>query len=171
MLKDPYALVIPDGTEVIRNSQYEETDYERVFIPKSVSQIENYAFDGCKNLKEVVIEEGSKLKIIGKDSFRNCNSLTKMTFPEGLEKIGFYSFWETGLETIEFPVSLRTIAQGAFNGCKSLKAVKFNEGLEVLGTNEYPENKGKRWFGVFEKSTLEKVELPSILRRIEYNAF
>ena len=45
---------------------------------------------------------------------------------------------ETGLESIEFPVSLRTIAQGAFNKCKSLKTAKFNEGLEVLGTDEYP---------------------------------
>ena len=94
-----------------------------------------------------------------------------MTFPEGLEKIDLNAFEETELENIEFPASLRTIAQGAFNGCKSLKTVKFNEGLEVLGTDEYPEDKSKRWFGVFEKSALEKVEFPSTLRRIEYNAF
>ena len=44
-----------------------------------------------------------------------------------------------------------------------------NEGLEVLGTDEYPGNDGN-WYGVFEKSALEYVELPSTLKRIEYCA-
>ena len=48
--------------------------------------------------------------------------------------------------------------------------MKFNEGLEVLGTDEYTD-KGGMWYGVFYESTLEKVELPSTLKRIEYNAF
>ena len=68
------------------------------------------------------------------------------------------------------PASLRTIAQGAFYKCESLKTVKFNEGLEVLGTDEYPDD-GGRWFGVFEESSIESVELPSTLKRIEYCAF
>lgn len=45
-----------------------------------------------------------------------------------------------------------------------------NEGLEVLGTNEYPDGDGM-WYGVFACSSLESVELPSTLKRIEYNAF
>ena len=85
-------LVVPDGTEVIGNSKYSGEDYVGVFIPKSVSRIGDFAFDGCKNLKEVIIEERSKLKIIGKDAFRNCSSLVKITFPEGLEKVGGYAF-------------------------------------------------------------------------------
>ena len=44
MLKDPHALVMPDGTEVIKNGEYMGKDYERVFIPKSVIKIEDYAF-------------------------------------------------------------------------------------------------------------------------------
>ena len=62
------------------------------------------------------------------------------------------------------------IAQGAFNGCENLKTVKFNEGLKVLGTNEYISN-NKRWRGVFEKSAVERVELPSTLKRMEYSVF
>ena len=45
-----------------------------------------------------------------------------------------------------------------------------NEGLETLGTNEYPDGDGG-WCGVFEGSALERVDLPSTLRRIEYNVF
>ena len=45
-----------------------------------------------------------------------------------------------------------------------------NGGLEVLGTDEYTPD-GRTWYGVFQESTLESVELPSTLKRIEYNAF
>ena len=69
MLKDPYALVVPDGTKVITSHQYGKTDYERVFIPKSVTKIEASAFKGCENLKHVVFEEGSKLEEIGRYCF------------------------------------------------------------------------------------------------------
>ena len=48
--------------------------------------------------------------------------------------------------------------------------MKFGEGLEILGTNEYPDN-GNLWYGVFEESSIESVELPSTLKRIEYWAF
>lgn len=51
MMKDPHALVIPDGTKTIEESQYKGTDYEKVFVPKSVAKIRNYAFEDCKSLK------------------------------------------------------------------------------------------------------------------------
>ena len=80
------------------------------------------------------------------------------------------SFSEIGLESVEFPASLRTIEQCAFCQCKNLKYAKFGEGLEVLGTDEYLED-GKMYCGVFEESAVERVELPSTLKRIEYSAF
>ena len=87
MLKDPHALVIPDGTEVIRYKQYEETDYERVFIPKGVTEIKSGAFSECESLKEVVFEEGSMLKTIGNWVFDGCSNLAKINLPEGLKSI------------------------------------------------------------------------------------
>ena len=93
-----------------------------------------------------------------------------MQFSEGLEKIGRFAFYASGLEQLEFPASLRTVSQAAFAKCKSLRTVKFGEGLEVLGTDERP-GEGKLWHGVFAESALENVELPSTLKRIEYGAF
>ena len=54
--------------------------------------------------------------------------------------------------------------------CKSLRTVKFGEGLEALGTDEYSDN-GKMWYGVFQESSIESVDLPSTLQRIEYCVF
>ena len=71
---------------------------------------------------------------------------------------------------MKFPASLRTVVQSAFYKCESLKTVKCDEGLEVLGTDEYDDD-GNMWCGVFEKSSIESVELPSTLKRMEYSAF
>ena len=71
MLKDPHALVVLNGTEIIKDSQYERKNYETVFVPKSVTEIGNNAFEDCRNLKEVVFEEESKLEKIGQDCFQN----------------------------------------------------------------------------------------------------
>ena len=87
-----------------------------------------------------------------------------------LEKIGIAAFEATGLESVEFPASLRTVSQAAFAKCESLKTVRFSKGLEILGTDEYPDN-GRMWFGVFEETSVERVELPSTLKRIEYSVF
>ena len=112
----------------------------------------------------------STLKRIEYRAFLRCKNLKYLTFPAGLEKIGRYAFSESGLESAEFPASLRAISQGAFSECKSLRTAKFNEGLEALGTNECQDN-GRMYLGVFENSSLENVQLPSTLKRIEYEAF
>lgn len=110
------------------------------------------------------------MKTVEKYAFFQCENLKSITFSEGLEKIEVYAFWGNGCESLEFPASLRMVAQAAFAKCKSLKTVKFSDGLEVLGTDEYPDN-GRAYYGTFDGSGLEHIELPSSLKRIEYSAF
>lgn len=56
----PRTLVVPDGTSIIKEMQYKERDFKRIFIPKSVKTISRLAFYGCENLIEVVFEEGAR---------------------------------------------------------------------------------------------------------------
>lgn len=111
------------------------------------------------------------LKRIECGAFQNCSSLRNVLLPEGLEEIGLEAFRESGLKYIAFPPFLRTVHQGAFANCKSLKTAVLNEGLEVLGTNEYKNNNGNWYKGVFQGSAIESVTLPSTLKRIEYSTF
>lgn len=140
--KDPRALLVPDGTDAINKEQYAEKYYERVFVPRSVTRIRDFAFCNCRNLKEVVFEEGSKLRVIGKGAFYSCIALTKVTLPEGLENIGVGAFQEAGLESVIFPASLRMVGQGAFAKCEGLREVVMNDGLEVVGANQRTDSKG-----------------------------
>ena len=63
--------------------------------------------------------------------------MKEATFPNCLESIDRFAFFESGLKSAELPASLKKISQGTFYKCKNLKAVKFSEGLEVLGMDEY----------------------------------
>ena len=69
-----------------------------------------------------------------------------------------------------FPTSLRTICQSAFFSCKCLRTVALNEGLTVLGTHE-TQGRSTNFSGVFERSALSRVSLPSTLKVIEHGAF
>ena len=85
----------------IGSNSFSDTGIERIVIPKSVEVIQEYAFDGCRNLKEVVFEEGSMLKTIAKRTFTNCGSLAKITLPEGLKSIEMGALsWSKSLKSI-----------------------------------------------------------------------
>ena len=88
VFNDPHILSVPNDTEVIDSWCYNEKDIECIFIPKSVIEIQENAFRDCKNLREVIFEEGSRLKKIGESAFQNCSSLRNILLPEGLESIG-----------------------------------------------------------------------------------
>jgi hypothetical protein len=44
-----------------------------IFIPSSISIIQDSAFEGCRSL--VTINIPSSIKSVGKDAFKNCNKL------------------------------------------------------------------------------------------------
>lgn len=112
----------------------------------------------------------STLKKIGYRVFMDCEKLKVVHLPDGLECIAGSCFSGTGLESVELPASVRTVGQSSFSVCKSLKYAKLNEGLEVLGTDEHMKN-GGQYYGAFQESALERVDLPSTLKKIEYNTF
>ena len=112
----------------------------------------------------------STLRRIEYRAFHNCEKLKSISLPEGLEFIGPTCFRQSALESVKLPASLRMISQFAFAKCSNLKTVKFSEGLEVLGVGE-DTDKDLLCEDAFDGSAIESVQLPSTLRRIEYNAF
>jgi hypothetical protein len=61
-----------------------------VVIPNSCTNIEQFAFYGCRNLSGVSL--GGGLKIIGFSAFFYCISLDNLAFPASLTSLGQYSF-------------------------------------------------------------------------------
>ena len=115
----------------------------------------------------------STLMVIGRQTFMGCERLRRVRLPDGLVEIGLRAFRETGLESIATPESVRIIHQSAFYKCENLRKAVLNEGLEALGVDEHPPKGAafSSYCGVFARSALEQVELPSTLKRIEYSVF
>ena len=59
-------------------------------LPANVSRIEEYAFYGDGELREIRIPEG--VTEIGDYAFANCWYLTEITIPESVTKIGAHAF-------------------------------------------------------------------------------
>lgn len=119
----------------------------RVTIPQSMQIIEDYAFEDCESITELVIPDG--VTRIGKGAFKNCENLQSVKIPgsvkniddeafygcarltqialdEGVKTIGEAAFANcASLAEITVPKSMKQIAEGAFSGCENLKQVTF----------------------------------------------
>jgi hypothetical protein len=80
-----------------------------------LERIEESAFRES-GLKSILIP--SSVVVLGKASFRSCNSLESVTFESGsrLERIEESAFYDSGLESIVIPESVTFIDGSAFNG-------------------------------------------------------
>lgn len=82
---------------------------ESFTVPEGVTEIGDYAFLGCHNLKSVSLP--STLKRIGVGAFCNCENLNgfDLQLPNGLLEIGDYAFKNCDcVRNIELPNSVKT---------------------------------------------------------------
>lgn len=100
----------------------------RVTLPEGISTIPANLFNDCTNLTEVNIPE-SVVSIEGGYAFGNCAALKSLKMPSGLQKVGNYTFSDSGLEELTFPSTLEDLGQGCFSTCASLRAVHINRGI------------------------------------------
>ena len=148
----------------------------------SVVEVESHAFEYCKQLREVIFNDG--LQKIGSTAFWTCTSLSSITLPstvteversafyycsnltgivlnEGLQKIGWSAFdWCTSLSSITIPSTVTEIGSCTFHGCSNLSEAVLNEGLQKIGRSAF-----------CYCSLLSSITFPSTLTEIDYSAF
>ena len=119
-------------------------------IPSSVTDIEEYAFQGCKNLKEIVIHDS--VESIGGHAFQGCEELKEIVIPESVTHIYQYAFGGcTGLEKIVFASSeTRIWSKRSFKGCNNLKVIYVPKGSVDYYKEQFP--RYMRWLIVEDGS-------------------
>lgn len=103
-------------------------------------KIGDYAFSGCTSLQTVGFSSSTSCKTLGYMAFKGVTSLTSITLPAGLEKVGDYAFYEcSNLSNVTFPGTLTTIGKSAFNSC-NLTSVTIPANVNNIGTLAFAAN-------------------------------
>jgi len=124
-------ITLPEGLTSMADYAFYYSNLESIAIPNTVTEISNYCFKGCSRLKSANI-------------------------PSSVTKIGYESFRESGLTSVNLP-GVKTIAYRAFYNCKQLAEVNFAEGLISF--------EGEPFYGC---TALTEIDLPSTFRRWLY---
>lgn len=131
-----------EGTMTGGNSYYSWDDYvdvvTKVVVEGGVVNVAPFAFDGMKNLQQVVIEEG--VQTLDENSFGDCPALKTVSFPASLQVIDCAFIGCPALQEISFDpdtVSL-SIYRNAFTGC-DVRELTIPGGVKVIGRKAFSE--------------------------------
>ena len=100
-------------------------------IPAHVTDVEFYAFSGCRGLRRVIFDEPSVgkpgLQYLGNYAFAYwCTSLTSVLLPSTVTNIDEYAFWNcSSLTTITIPASVTHMGIYVFDECSALQSIIF----------------------------------------------
>ena len=95
-----------------------------VIIGNNVTSIGKEAFRNCESLTTVTI--GNSVTTIGYSAFQNCTSLATVTFGNSVESIGSNAFMGTRLTSLDLPASLNNVG-GGLDGCSYLESITVDE--------------------------------------------
>lgn len=132
-------ITFPDSLLTISDSAFSGcSTLDNITIPVKVTEILDYAFFNCASLKTLNIAEGSKLKTIGKSSFRGCYSIVDLSLMNAtsltlVDKSAFQ--FCSNLTNIQIPDTIKTLGDHAFSGCDSLALTDYN-GIGYIGNHE-----------------------------------
>ena len=98
-----------------------------ITIPKSVKEIEKFAFDGCTKLATVTFAPVSELETIGSMAFRNTG-ISEISIPASVKKIGYFK---------DDGVPFEDDSGEVFNGCTKLKKVIFESPSSLENVARY----------------------------------
>ena len=100
-------------------------------LPQNLKTIPDYMFNGCYELKSLVLPEG--VTTIGREAFKNCKKLASMNLPTSVTTIGEDAFNRCYEWDGEVSIPLVTdLSKNAFVECKKLRKMSFGPQLKAI---------------------------------------
>lgn len=120
-----------------------------IILPASIVSVESDALKNTENLtyasisanafnfikkdklQSLTIHSGS---VIPSDAFKNCTTLTSVTFSDRVTEIGESAFYGcSSLSAVNFGSNVQSIGNKAFYGCKTISSLNFPDSLNKIG--------------------------------------
>jgi len=120
---------IDDGTTGAMS--YQGNDAE-VVIPddENITLLNDDLFKGHKEITKVTIP--GSVRILGGFLFDGCENLKSLILPQTIEEAWQYCFTRSAIEHIVLPGTLKTVPMYAFNECEKLESVTIEPGAERI---------------------------------------
>ena len=109
---------------------------EKVYLPESVTALNENIFVDCESLTEVKMSDN--IKLIPEYAFYGCASLSNIELPSKLEKIEQYAFANCkSLSEVDIPPSLTDIGNNAFENDTALSSLFIPDTVTSIGANAF----------------------------------
>ena len=113
----------------IKTTVYENKNIKKVVIKKGVTAIADFAFKGCKKLKEIILP--STLKKIGAYAFEDC-PIKNITIPKSVKSIEPGAFAGSSIKSITIPKTVKKLGEGVFGNCKKLESITMPGNIGII---------------------------------------
>lgn len=142
-------ITIPEGVTKIEDYAFDGDDFDKIItsikIPSSTQTIGTGAFNGCTNLKSIIVDSSNAIY----DSRNNCNAIIEAATNTLIK----------GCQNTVIPDDVKSIGECAFVGCSPLTTINLPNGLEEIGVC------------AFAGTGLTEIVFPPSLKIIDDNAF
>ena len=135
-----YLYLITEGyyypkDNVIGDFMFAFTKLESIVLPDNVTEIEQFAFENCRELSNVAIPDG--VKRIGEACFAGCDNFANIQMPTALYACdGVFSHC-TGLKNVVIPEGVTAIGDSFFGFCENLESISFPNTLNKIGSHVF----------------------------------
>lgn len=127
------SIALPSNTKEIGAEAFAHAiTLEEIVLPEGLETIGDKAFHNT-GLKEIELPNSFN-DFKGTAQFKDCYSLCRISFPDGVKDIpDYFANKCLNLKEINIPSSVRTIGEHAFSECRSLPVLYLPEGVESIG--------------------------------------
>lgn len=160
-LKNVKKIHLPNSVKEIGDNAFQNaSELEDIELPYSLERIGKYAFSGL-TFKSIIIPEGvsyigegcfwqcqklynvslpGSLEIVPDNCFTYCYGLRNVILSEGIKKIGFAAFQNSGIASIVIPASMERICKQALKSISLVEITCFGEKPCALDNDAIWEN-------------------------------
>lgn len=162
-------VTIGEGIIAVGGSAFFKTAVEKIILPSTVIVVRTEAFRECKQLREIVLNDG--LKTIAESAFKRTENLSEISIPDSVKHIGSGCFACSGIKSVKLPENnaFTAILWETFFGCQNLETVKLPDSVNAIDDYAFSEctslksinleKIGRIGPSAFAKTALEKITL------------
>lgn len=112
-------------------------------------------FAGCRNLKEIVFGDNTKITAIGNGAFKHGNNIPSATIQRMIDSAAEYAKHHSNANGIEYD----KIGDEAFYECYKINTIDIPEGIKAIGSEAFRMTKHASDFKTLTLSTNDELEI------------